>query len=112
MDKRDVQVLEKISDHISSVLLYCKNCSSLENFQDDKMRVEACVFNLMQIGELAKSSLSDEAKSQIKIIPWNQIYGMRNRIVHGYSGVNMQIVWDTINNDLEPLLKEIRTFLK
>ncbi|MCR5480270.1 MAG: DUF86 domain-containing protein [Ruminococcus sp.] len=112
MDKRDVQVLEKISDHISSVLSYCKDCSSLEDFQNDKMRVEACVFNLMQIGELAKSSLSDEAKSQIKTIPWNQIYGMRNRIVHGYSGVNMQIVWDTINNDLEPLLKEIRTFLK
>ena len=73
MDKRDVQVLERISDHISSVLSYCKNCSSLEDFQDDKMRVEACVFNLMQIGELAKSSLSDEAKSQIKTIPWNQI---------------------------------------
>ena len=112
MDKRDVQVLGKISDHISSVLSYCKDCGSLEDFQKDKMRVEACVFNLMQIGELAKSSLSDEAKSQIKTIPWNQIYGMRNRIVHGYSGVNMQIVWDTINNDLEPLLNEINLYLK
>jgi uncharacterized protein with HEPN domain len=48
------------------------------------MRVEACVFNLMQIGELAKISLSDEVKDQIVTIPWKQLYGMRNRIVHGY----------------------------
>ncbi|WP_295093702.1 HepT-like ribonuclease domain-containing protein [Ruminococcus sp.] len=66
----------------------------------------------MQIGELAKQSLSDEAKAQIKTIPWKQIYGMRNRIVHGYSGVNMLIVWDTIHDDLPELKKELQTYLK
>ena len=75
------------------------------------MRVEACVFNLMQIGELAKSALSDEMKQQISNIPWKQIYGMRNRIVHGYSGVNMQIVWDTIHDDLPTLAKELEQYL-
>ena len=69
------------------------------------MLVEACVFNLMQIGELAKQELSDEGKSQINNIPWKELYGMRNRIVHGYDGVKMNIVWDTIYYDL-PLLKE------
>ena len=67
------------------------------------MCVEATVFNLMQIGELAKTSLSDEAKSQLSSIPWQQIYGLRNRIVHGYEGVSMQIVWDTVSEDI-PLL--------
>lgn len=75
------------------------------------MCVEACVFNLMQIGELAKTSLSDEAKAQITSIPWKQLYGMRNRIVHGYSGVDMRIVWDTINDDLPALKKEIEKSL-
>ena len=56
------------------------------------MRVEATVFNLIQIGELAKEELDDVTKARIKAIPWQQIYGLRNRIVHGYSGVNMQIV--------------------
>ena len=69
------------------------------------MLVEATVFNLMQIGELAKESLSDEAKEQITTIPWNQLYGMRNRIVHGYSGINLNIVWDTISQDI-PKLRE------
>lgn len=75
------------------------------------MRVEACVFNLMQIGEFAKTALSNEAKSEIVTIPWKQLYGMRNRIVHGYSGVDMRIVWDTIHDDLPVLQKEIEKHL-
>lgn len=75
------------------------------------MRVEACVFNLMQIGELAKMSLSDSAKHEIINIPWNQLYGMRNRIVHGYSGVDMSIVWETIQNDLPVLKSELEYIL-
>ncbi|MBR5682912.1 MAG: DUF86 domain-containing protein [Ruminococcus sp.] len=112
MEAKDKQVLQKIYDHICSVLKYCEGCSTLSEFQNDSMRVEACVFNLMQIGELAKQSLSDEAKLQIKTIPWKQIYGMRNRIVHGYSGVNMLIVWDTIHDDLPELKKELKAYIK
>lgn len=75
------------------------------------MRVEACVFNLMQIGELAKVSMTDEFKENVKTIPWKQLYGMRNRIVHGYSGVNMNIVWDTIQEDLPLLKAEIEKYI-
>ena len=100
MDNRDKKVLDKILQHINSTMSYCEDCNSLQDFEADSMRVEACVFNLMQIGELAKTSLSDEAKKQIADIPWNQLYGMRNRIVHGYDGVEMTIVWDTIVEDL------------
>ena len=78
-----------------------------ETFQENSMRVEACVFNLMQIGALAKISLSEEAKAEISTIPWKQLYGMRNRMVHGYSGVDMRIVWDTISSDLPQLRQEI-----
>ena len=97
---------------MNAVLLYCSDCDSQEAFEADSMRVEACVFNLMQIGELAKMSLSDEIKMQISSIPWKQLYGMRNRIVHGYSGVDMSIVWDTINNDLDELKNELSKYLK
>lgn len=72
------------------------------------MRLEACVFNLMQIGELAKVSLSDDFKSEIKTIPWKQFH---NRIVHGYSGVDMRIVRDTIHEDLPLLKSEIEKYL-
>ncbi|MDE5938347.1 MAG: DUF86 domain-containing protein [Lachnospiraceae bacterium] len=44
-------------------------------------------------------------------ISWKQLYGMRNRIVHGYSGVNMNIVWDTIREDLPLLKAEIEKYI-
>lgn len=75
------------------------------------MRMEATVFNLMQIGELAKTSLSDDTKEQITSIPWRQIYGMRNRIVHGYDGVNLLIVWETVSEDIPQLNRELAKIL-
>lgn len=111
MDNHDNQVLEKIYKHIQSILKYCENCHSLNEFQLNSMMVEACVFNLMQIGELAKSSLSDKCKKEVKNIPWQQLYGMRNRIVHGYSGVDLNIVWSTIQEDLPMLRDEIAAIL-
>ena len=111
MDSKDKYVLNKIYAHIVSVLKYCEDSISLEEFNEDNMRVEACVFNLMQIGELAKVSLSEEIKSQITTIPWKQIYGMRKRIVHGYEGVEMKIVWDTIKMDLPILKAELEKYI-
>ena len=112
MNSKDVAVLKKILQHIESIIKYCADCHTLRDFSSDTMRLEATVFNLMQIGELAKESLSDEAKAQIKTLPWQQIYGMRNRIVHGYSGVNMQIVWDTVSVDIPMLHKELKSIIK
>ena len=98
--------------HAEAIQGYCGNITSLEQFEAVPMRVDATVFNLMQLGELAKEGLSDEAKSKLSSIPWQQIYGMRNRIVHGYSGVNMQIVWDTVKDDIPTLRAEIREYLR
>ena len=111
MDNKDKQVLTKIHKHITAIISYCGCCTDFEDFQKDDMRVEACVFNLMQIGELAKTSLSDDIKKQLPSIPWKQIYGMRNRIVHGYDGIKLKIVWDTITDDLPKLQKELENIL-
>jgi len=112
MDSKDIRVLEKLLQHAESIMTYCQDCKQLSDFEADSMRVEATVFNLMQIGELAKTSLSDSAKEQITAIPWRQLYGMRNRIVHGYDGVNMLIVWQTVDEDIPQLHQELEMILK
>ncbi len=66
------------------------------------MVVEACVFNLSQMGELA-NKLDDDYRRKHKQIVWNQIYGLRNRIVHDYEGVNLKLVWEIIEFDLPEL---------
>ena len=107
MDSKDREILLKILKHIHHAVNHCSKYTKREDFEADDMCVEATVFNLMQIGELAKSSLSDEVKESIKSIPWKQIYGLRNRIVHGYDGVDLVIVWDTVKEDLPMLELEI-----
>ena len=112
MESKDKEILLKILKHAGHAIAYASKYDSCEAFQSDEMCVEATVFNLMQIGELAKTSLSDELKKAIPSIPWNQIYGLRNRIVHGYEGVNFSIVWDTIKEDLPMMVHEIEASLK
>ena len=70
------------------------------------MLVEACVFNLSQIGELVKN-VDDEYKKEQLGIPWHQLYGLRNRIVHDYEGVNLKLVWEIIEADLTDLKLEL-----
>lgn len=108
MENKDKEILLKILSHAEKALDYSNKYATLDEFEADSMCVEATVFNLMQIGELAKQSLSEELKSSIKAIPWNQIYGLRNRIVHGYEGVNFVIVWDTLKEDLPEMISEIK----
>jgi len=112
MDKKDREVLLKIEKHIRHAIDYTVKYDSLNAFEQDEMCVEATVFNLMQIGELTKFSLSDDYKQSIQTIPWKQMYGMRNRIVHGYDGVDLKIVWDTVKEDLPDLLVEIRGLIQ
>ena len=75
MENKDKEILLKILKHVHHAINYASKHTSLESFQNDEMCVEATVFNLMQIGELAKTSLSEEFKKELKSIPWNQIYG-------------------------------------
>ena len=112
MDNKDREVLLKILRHIHHAVHHCSKYETQEDFEADDMCVEATVFNLMQIGELSKISLSNEAKAAIKNIPWKQIYGLRNRIVHGYDGIDLTIVWTTVKEDLEVLENEIKAALK
>ena len=64
---------------------------------------DAVVFNLMQIGEFAKSKLNDRFKRAHSNIPWNDIYGFRNRLVHYYENIILTIVYEAITEDLPRL---------
>ena len=82
-----------------------------EKFAADSMLTEACVFNLSQIGELA-NRLDDDFTLAHAEIPWRSLYGLRNRIVHDYDGVNMNLIWTIITEDLEPLRRELQKILE
>ncbi len=111
MNTHDLKVLNKIVEHAQKVIDYTSSCTNAESFLNDEMRVEACVFNIMQIGELAHSELSDNAKDTITSVPWKKIYGLRNRIVHGYESVSMIVIWEIAVHDMQKLVDEILNYL-
>lgn len=79
-----------------------------DSFIKDTKLVEASVFNLIQLGELCHA-VDDKFTARYAEIPWREIYGLRNRIVHDYEGVNFKLVWEIISEDipeLETLLKK------
>ncbi|MDO5299733.1 MAG: DUF86 domain-containing protein [Clostridia bacterium] len=103
-NKRTKQVLSKIITHIEHTLEYVQG-HNFDSFMKDRMLQEACVFNVLQVGELSKVGLDDAFTTQHPEIAWHQMYGMRNRIVHDYDGLRMKIIWQTISGDF-PVLKE------
>lgn len=105
MSDKDKQILVKIIRHITVVLDYC-NGKTFKDFNEDTMLHEACIFNMLQIGELA-NHLSESFVADNSDVPWKMIIGMRNRLVHDYDGVRLKIVWDTISCDFAPLITKI-----
>ena len=104
MDSRDRQVLNKICDHADRIMKYTHGLESFDEFKTNQMCVEACIFNLMQMGELAKISLSDKVKSEVKSVQWNKLYGIESRIMDDVEGANREAIWE-IARERMPILK-------
>ena len=98
-------IIEKIIKYTSKILDYT-NDTDYSKFESNSILVEACVFNLSQIGELANKIDEDFAGNNPEI-PWRNMYGLRNKIVHDYDGVNLVLIWDIVKEDLPELYKKL-----
>jgi uncharacterized protein with HEPN domain len=83
---------------------------SAEGFMADKKTVNAVVRSLEVIGE-ATSKIPKDIRKRYPDVPWDEIIAMRNRLIHEYFGVDLEIVWQTIQDDLAPLETAITTVL-
>lgn len=97
-----------IIEAIEKIDRYIKN-ETLESFMSNDLVVDAVVRELEIIGEAA-NKVGEEFQEQCSQLPWSQMKGMRNRLIHEYFGVDRKIVWGTCKNDL-PSLKNILTQL-
>ena len=74
-----------------------------EQFDKDEDVVQIICFNILQIGELAKN-FEPSFISKYNAVPWSKIKGMRDKVAHGYDKIDMDRVWNTALNDINPLL--------
>jgi uncharacterized protein with HEPN domain len=73
--------------------------------------LELALIRLVEIVGEASAKVSPETQSKYPSIPWAQAIGMRNRLIHGYDSVDLEVLWDTIEVDLPPLIAELETIL-
>jgi uncharacterized protein with HEPN domain len=83
---------------------------SLDEFKVNEEKYEAVNRKFEIIGEAARR-LSPEAREIFPEIPWNLVTAMRNIIIHDYDDVDLDVVWNTAQRDLPPLIARLETYL-
>jgi len=109
--KKDVKIfLNHILESIENIDSFSKNISKSE-FMKEKLNQNAIVRELEIIGEASKN-IPDDFRKEHSSINWKEIIGTRDKIIHHYFGVDLEIIWDIIKNDIPKLKAGIRNILK
>jgi len=106
---RDDAYLLDVLTAARKVLLYSEGLS-WERFRDEGIMQDAIIRNLQIIGEAAQR-ISKDVKDGHPELPWAPMAGMRNRLVHEYFRIDLERVWQTIQEDIPALVKLIEPLI-
>ncbi len=110
MPERDASLLiEEMLAAIRKIERYTEGMDQVRFHQDEKT-VDAVVRNLEVVGEAARR-IPAEFTSRHAHLPWRQVAGLRNRIVHDYLGLDLEIIWQVIRHDLANLKIQLEQLL-
>ncbi len=102
--KDDFAYIEHILLSIKKVLDFIKDTDKT-GFENNIMLQDAVIRNIEIIGEASKK-ISQNFKDQYSEIPWREMAGMRDKLVHDYLGVDIDVIWETVTTDI-PLLNDL-----
>ena len=101
----DIVRLRHMLDAAQKAIEFTRGCNSDDLRKDDKLALS--VVRLLEIiGEAAKN-VSNQYRKEYPEIPWQQIAGIRDRLVHGYFDIDLDIVWKIVSEDLPPLVSQL-----
>lgn len=110
MKKDDSVYLRHIIDSFERIEHYLEGISKEEFFKTGSLQ-DAVIRQLEIMGEAARN-LSDDLRLSNPQVPWRQMVGLRNRVIHAYFEVNLQIIWEIVKGDLPDLKQEIKRILE
>ncbi|MBU2565496.1 MAG: DUF86 domain-containing protein [Candidatus Thermoplasmatota archaeon] len=110
MKKEDLPYLKHILDSIYRIEDYVQEIE-YEDFMDNHLLQDGVIRQLEIIGEATKR-LSEDIKEKYPNISWKDMAGMRDKLIHGYFGVDLDAVWDTAKKDVPRLRNEIEKIME
>jgi uncharacterized protein with HEPN domain len=96
-------------DHVTEAIAVAEGRSRTD-LESDRLLNLALVRLLEIVGEAA-TRVTEDRRCRSPEIPWADIIGLRNRLIHGYDVVDFDILWDIVRDDLPPLATELRKAL-
>ncbi|HEY9879127.1 MAG TPA: DUF86 domain-containing protein [Leptolyngbyaceae cyanobacterium] len=104
--QRDLQFLLDMLQSAELILTYTTQCSRDEFITNVQLQ-DSVIRRLLVIAEAARR-VSNVTKQALSNVSWQEINGMRNRLVHEYNDVNLDIVWNVVQLEIPPLIEELK----
>jgi uncharacterized protein with HEPN domain len=108
--EKDKNILAHIVKHCDVIFSSIQRFGDFAHFSSDADYFNSACMSLLQIGELA-NHLTPEFQETHSDIPWRNIIGLRNIVVHGYGYLDKSAVWATLQDDIPPLHQYCRSLL-
>ena len=103
--KNDTYYLDKIRTDMTFIIAHMKDVD-LQELNNNEVLLDSMLFRMIQISENVKR-LSEEYKENNSNLPWNELTGIRNRIVHDYGNIDLNIVFETLKYDIPELMERL-----
>jgi uncharacterized protein with HEPN domain len=110
LKKKDIVYIKHIRDSIESILDYTKKLDK-SDFENKAIVQDAVIRRIQVIGEAVKN-ISSTFREKYSAIPWKRIAGMRDKVIHGYFSLDIDIVWKVIMKDIPPLKKHVMKIIQ
>ena len=108
--RKDIDLIRDINESIERIVSYTHGIE-YEDFKKDHKTQDAVIRNIEIMGEAVKA-LSEKVKKDNSNIPWKSMAGTRDKLIHDYFGVNIDIVWNIVKEEIPKLLSKIKSVLQ
>jgi uncharacterized protein with HEPN domain len=112
-----MKAVKDYSDYLNDIVEYAAKAESflvgvsLEDFKTNEEKTLAVIRALEVIGEAARN-LPKQIRKKYPEVPWDEMTGMRNKLIHDYFGVNIEVVWRTVKEDLPSMSEAVMEMIQ